>query len=31
VEVKEGLLGMETLVLKPPGNLKSGDAVQVKP
>jgi len=31
VEIREGLTGMESVVLKPPPGLKSGDAVEVKP
>jgi HlyD family secretion protein len=31
VEIREGLTGMESLVLKPPPGLQSGDAVEVKP
>ena len=31
VEIREGLTGMESIVLKPPPGLKSGDTVEVKP
>jgi hypothetical protein len=31
MEIREGLTGMEIIVVKPPPDLKNGDAVEVKP